>query len=390
MGQNSAIRGSGEDIDDEVNSLAHTRFATLGSLLRRRSRKIFLSYRRADAPDVAERLQERLGRQFGASNVFFDRADIEHGELWRDEVTRHIRAADTVLVLIGPKWLEMLRARAKGDDVLRFELATALEQKKQIIPVLIGATLMPHAGQLPQEVRGLTDFQALTISDDIDLAMLTLLGRVKPGWGLAVSWAFGNLGGWAVAVVVVVLALMAFGLVERGNKIANAAPVRLLVGSGVAGALLGTCVGFPQWLVLRPWFERARFLVPVYIGLCMIAIAVAVMSANWGGDAGPGTGVLMMVLLPVGFGVMLWWVVSKELAHAGWWSIANAAAPFIGLVIAGLNHSDAGKQQARVESAGVPPGLLPIVDFLLPIVFMSLLSGALLVWLMRISEIRRK
>jgi hypothetical protein len=220
--------------------------------------------------------------------------------------------------------------------------------------------------------------------------MLTLLGRVKPGWGLAVSWAFGNLGGWSVAVVAVVLTLMAFGLVERGNKIADAAPVRLLVGSGVAGALLGTCVGFPQWLVLRPWFERARFLVPVYIGLCVIAIAVAVMSANWGGDTGPGTGVLMMVLLPVGFGVMLWWVVSKELVHAGWWSIANAAAPFIGLVIAGLNHSDAGRQQARVESAGVPPGLLPIVDFLLPIVLMSLLSGALLVWLMRTSEIRRK
>jgi hypothetical protein len=98
----------------------------------------------------------------------------------------------------------------------------------------------------------------------------------------------------------------------------------------------------------------------------------------------------MMVLLPVGFGVMLWWVVSKELMHAGWWSIANAAAPFIGLVIAGLNQSDAGRQQARVESVSVPPGLLPLVDFLLPIVFMSLISGALLVWLMRISEIRRK
>lgn len=373
-----------------MNSLAHTRFASLGSLLRWRSRKIFVSYRRADAAEIAERLQERLGRQFGAANVFFDRADIEHGELWRNEVTRHVLAADTVLVLMGPKWLDILRARAKDDDVLRFELATALEQKKQIIPILIGATLMPHAGQLPPDVRGLTDFQALAISDDIDLAMLALLGRVKPGWSLAASWAFGQLGGWFIAVVAVVLTLMAFGLLERGNKIADAGPVRLLVGSGVAGALLGGCVGFPQWLVLRPWFERARFLVPVYIVLCVIAIGVAVTSANWGGDSGPGTGVLMMVLLPVGLGVMLWWVVSKELVYAGWWSIANVAAPLIGLVIAGLNQSDAGRQQARVESTNVAAGLLPVMDFLLPIVFMSILSGALLVWLMRISEIRRK
>src|SRR5688572_15751877 len=69
------------------------RNSTVGFLRRwAPGRKIFVSYRRADTQAMADLLYARLATQFGASNVFMDRADIEHGQRWRDEVTRQIGA----------------------------------------------------------------------------------------------------------------------------------------------------------------------------------------------------------------------------------------------------------------------------------------------------------
>ena len=76
-------------------------------------RKIFVSYRRSDTQAIADQLYERLARHFGAANVFMDRADIEYGQRWRDEVIRQIAAADMFVVLIGPAWLKTLQARAR-------------------------------------------------------------------------------------------------------------------------------------------------------------------------------------------------------------------------------------------------------------------------------------
>ena len=60
-------------------------------------RRIFVSYRRSDTQAVAEQLYQRLARHFGASNIFMDRADIEYGQRWRDEVTRQLAAAEAFI-----------------------------------------------------------------------------------------------------------------------------------------------------------------------------------------------------------------------------------------------------------------------------------------------------
>ena len=358
-------------------------------MLRFRSRKIFVSYRRSDTPDIAQRLYERLSLQFGAVNVFFDRADIEYGQLWREEVTRQIRAADIVIALVGPKWLETLRARAKGDDVLRFELATALTHKKQIIPVLVGATPMPHTGQLPQEVQRLTEFQALPISDDIEPAMLELLGRVKPGLGLAVSWTTANFAGWLVGILVMICALMLVG-VNRGGPQPSDAVAFKIIGCVVAGALLGACVAIPQWLVLRPWFERARFLVPVYVVLSALGAGVAFGSTMLDHERGVGAAALMMFLVPIALTATLWWTVNRQLIYGGWWSTANMLAPIVGFAIAGVQHSSDAKTEGSVNPTTLSGSVGAIIDLLLPVFLLSLATGVLLVWLMRISEVKRR
>ena len=350
-------------------------------------RRIFVSYRRSDTQAVAEQLYQRLARHFGASNIFMDRADIEYGQRWRDEVTRQLAAADMFIVLIGPKWLETLTARAAADDVLRVELTSALARKKEVIPVLVGGAVMPTASELPPEVRGLAEFQALSVADDnVDAAMLSLLGRVKPGWRLAVSWAFGQLFGWIVGLSILLATLGAYGWMEEGGRTGYAAEFPFIAGA-FAGALAGACVAAPQWLLLRPWFARARYLLAVYIVLSAIAVGYA---ASVQADDGDHTVLgILAIFLPMVFAVTLWWIVSEKLAYAAWWTAANFLAPVLAMLAAAAARSDDGVSQAS-QGARLNEGLSVLAEFFLPMILMSLAAGALLVWLMRRSEIRRR
>ncbi len=348
-----------------------------------------MSYRRVDTQEIADLLYARLAGQFGASNVFMDRADIEHGQRWRDEVTRQIVAADMFVVLIGPSWLQTLRTRAEQDDVLRSELTSALEHKKQIIPVLVDGTPMPHPEQLPPEVRALTEFQALPLTTEtLDRAMLGLLGRLKPGWRLGVSWGFGQLLGWLCGILILIAALAGFGWVE-GQKPIHFAATYPFLAAALAGALAGACVAAPQWLLLKPWFERARYLLPAYVALSALAAGVSATIAS-GDDADNTVLGFMVILLPVGFAATLWWVLSDQLIHAGWWSAANLVAPLVGMLIAASSYSSVKDAPQRAEDSKLAAGLDVLAGVFLPVILMSLAVGCLLVWLMRRSEIKRR
>jgi hypothetical protein len=350
-------------------------------------RKIFVSYRRSDTQRVAEQLYEQLARHFGAANVFMDRADIDHGERWRDEVTRQIAAADMFIVLIGPAWLKSLQARAAADDVLRTELTSALAQKKQVIPVLVGGATMPAASELPSEIRGLAEYQALPIAaDNLDRTMLSLLGRVKPGWRLAASWGFGQLFGWLAGLAIFLGALAAYGWMD-GDAHSGIAGRFPFIAGALAGTLAGACVAAPQWLILRPWFARARYLLPVYVLLSAIAAGYA--ASVRGDDASPLVLGFMIILLPIVFAVTLWWIVSEKLAYAAWWATANLLAPLgATMVAAGAGSSD--KAAGASQGSKLSDAMSVLSDFFLPMILMSVATGVLLVWLMRRSEIRRR
>ena len=351
-------------------------------------RKIFLSYRRADTQTIADRVYEGLSGYFGASNIFLDRPDIEPGQRWRDELTTRIGAADTVLALIGPRWLEALQARTALDDVLRFELASALAQNKHIVPMLVGATPMPDSALLPPELRGLGQFQALVINpQDIDRAIRELLGRLKPGWGLAVAWAFASELGWVGGLLVSLFALIPFVSVTPDHPGPVSPPV---IGFAIAGALFGICIAVPQWLVLRPWFERARYLVPLYAILSAIVIGFAVAMGGKDSTLAAALILLMILGLPIGFGAILWAIVHKNLNRAGWWSVANIAAPFVGLMLTTPLGSSLTNAAAK-SGSGLNRLNLEVLAYFLVTTFVStLLSGLLLVSLMRRSKRKRK
>lgn len=131
---------------------------------------IFISYRRDDAQGWAGRLGEDVAKSFGDVARFFDLASIAPGADFLVEIERAVTAADAVLVLIGPRWLD-LRDRHKTrrlddpNDVVAAEVALALTHSAPVIPVLLGGATMPGAAALPEKLQRLARRNAFELSD---------------------------------------------------------------------------------------------------------------------------------------------------------------------------------------------------------------------------------
>lgn len=131
---------------------------------------IFISYRRRDTAAYARALYERLGAAFSEDHVFIDIRDIVPGENFVQRIERSLADVDTVIVLIGDRWLSLIdsdgRPRLEDpDDIVRLEVATALKTGKRVIPVLVGGAGMPDAEQLPPAIQALASRNALEVSE---------------------------------------------------------------------------------------------------------------------------------------------------------------------------------------------------------------------------------
>jgi serine/threonine protein kinase/tetratricopeptide (TPR) repeat protein len=110
---------------------------------------IFISYRRDDSPDAVARIHERLKQRLRNRDIFYDHRSIPLGEAFPEIVRQRVTGAGVVLVIIGPRWLELLTARrASAIDHVREELRLALESGGEVIPVIVGRAAMPSEAQL--------------------------------------------------------------------------------------------------------------------------------------------------------------------------------------------------------------------------------------------------
>jgi hypothetical protein len=132
--------------------------------------KVFLSYRRSDTTGYAGRLYERLSAAFGDKNVFMDLDDIAPGKQFAGVIDKFIGSSDFLLALIGQQWLTSTDDGGKrriddpGDFVHR-EIATALDQNKEIIPVIVRKAPIPTEADLPEPLKALAGHQAFELSD---------------------------------------------------------------------------------------------------------------------------------------------------------------------------------------------------------------------------------
>ena len=133
--------------------------------------RVFISYRRDDAKWVAGRLADSLIAYFGRGRIFRDIEHISGGADFGQEIDQTIKGADAIIVLIGPSWLSEadangLRRLDDPNDWVAREVVSALDSGTAVYPVLIGDTPMPRPDELPERLKQLSRFNAMTIDDD--------------------------------------------------------------------------------------------------------------------------------------------------------------------------------------------------------------------------------
>ena len=121
---------------------------------------IFVSYRRSDSQGEAGRLFDDLVKHFGDNMVFMDVAGIEAGRDFRKVIEENVAGCGVLLVVMGPEWLNAkdesgVRRLDDPSDFVRLETASALRRDIPVIPVLVRGAGMPHAEQLPEDLKEL-------------------------------------------------------------------------------------------------------------------------------------------------------------------------------------------------------------------------------------------
>jgi len=132
---------------------------------------VFISYRRDDTAGYAGRLYDALSAHFGRDLVFIDVDSIRAGENFVDVIDGWIASSSVVIVLIGKAWLNSAgpHGRRLDDphDFVRLEVASALQQKIPVIPVLVGGAKMPPPDDLPAPLAPLAQINAIEIFDQL-------------------------------------------------------------------------------------------------------------------------------------------------------------------------------------------------------------------------------
>ncbi len=174
---------------------------------------LFISYRRDDSAAYAGRICDRLTSLIGGRRVFMDVDAIQPGQNFEQAIESTLASCSHVLVVIGPRWHEILqtRAQAPGRDYVVHEIAAALSKKKTVVPVFVGGATSAMLTGLPTELSDLPFRQAVELHDssfsDDCTRLATKLRLMRPVWKRPVAWL-----ALAAALGVLVLLAAQFGL----------------------------------------------------------------------------------------------------------------------------------------------------------------------------------
>ena len=132
--------------------------------------QIFISYRREDTEGHTGRLHARLHARFPQKAILMDVDGLEPGVDFAKAIQESLASCDVLVAVIGRRWLtasEGSRRRLDDpQDYVRLEIGTALKRGIRVIPVLAEGALMPQPGQLPEDLRPLTQWDALHVNHE--------------------------------------------------------------------------------------------------------------------------------------------------------------------------------------------------------------------------------
>jgi TPR repeat protein len=173
--------------------------------------KIFISYRRDDAPGDARGIRDRLAGKFGKANVFMDVDNLLAGQRFDRELEKALSQCDVLIAVIGPRWMKLLSGHTRsGDrDYVHDEIAAALKRDITVIPTLVGRKghmpSLPHQDSLPEDIRALVlhhkqDIAHESFGRDAD-ELVEAVKFVRRGGRHAKSWQTIAVSGAAALVL---------------------------------------------------------------------------------------------------------------------------------------------------------------------------------------------
>jgi tetratricopeptide (TPR) repeat protein len=103
----------------------------------------------------------------GQDRVFMDVEGIAPGQNFAQAIDVTIGSCPTMLVIIGPRWRQILQDRAtqSQEDYVSHEIETALARKATVIPVLVGGATVSQLTGLPPGLADLPFHQAIELRD---------------------------------------------------------------------------------------------------------------------------------------------------------------------------------------------------------------------------------
>ncbi|MEO6220193.1 MAG: toll/interleukin-1 receptor domain-containing protein, partial [Ginsengibacter sp.] len=131
---------------------------------------IFISYRKDDSKWNTQLLYDRLSHYFSPRLLFKDFNTIKAGDDYRKSIDNALKKCNVLLVVIGKNWLTAKDANGverlqNPEDLVRIEIATALNRNIRVIPVLFDSIALPAKVLLPEDLWALTLRQSVSVSE---------------------------------------------------------------------------------------------------------------------------------------------------------------------------------------------------------------------------------
>ena len=115
-----------------------------------------------------------------------DVEDVAPGQNFAKAIDQTMAACDAALIIIGPRWMELLRRRSLDhqQDYVCHEIESALAKHITIVPVLVGGASMAQLTELPEKLARLPLYQAAELRDNTfkdDCTRLAKAVSAQPG-----------------------------------------------------------------------------------------------------------------------------------------------------------------------------------------------------------------
>jgi len=138
--------------------------------------RVFISYRRGDASQLAGDIRRCLSAVIPDVAIFLDLQTIQPGDDFSDTIFRNIESADLFILLVSPSWIASIQdSNRTTEDWVKMEVETALRLGKVIIPVVADSGESFYELELPKSISRLKSFNCIELQPEPERA----LDRIK-------------------------------------------------------------------------------------------------------------------------------------------------------------------------------------------------------------------